>query len=1125
MQGLVKKLIDPDFFDYINSYDILFFTESWCNKYSNIDIQGYTVYSCPRPKCSKRAKRDSGGIAIYCKNKLIDGLEIVKMDDKGIVWLKLKSSFFNFENDHYFCVCYIPPEKSKLYTDMCALQDFDYFDKIADDIRYYNNLGEVFLCGDFNSRTGLMSDVIEQTGLDRYVDLPPSNDPCSITVRKSDDKSVNTFGYKLINLCKESELCIVNGRLEPGRFTFQSGQGNCVLDYFIAKASNFKFIKNIEVEGLTEFSDHCPINVSFSFYKEVENDDDTFSDKLFWDASKSDYLLEALNTKKACFDEVMRNDLLQAADVSVCVQNLTGLMYETCYSVFGRSVSSKPKENSKKAQWFTNECRRAKSNFLSSKRIFRKYPTDGNKTRLFADKKEFRKTKRKAERAHLQNMKRKMSDLSRNSPKQFWKKVNDFRKGKISSADKVSLNDFAEHFKHISNSPHSDRVFEVPDFESQNIEIEVLDQPISVDEISKAIDSLKRGKSPGIDGLLGDFFKDAKSFILPYLHKVYNNIFDSGVYPEIWSKGLIVPIPKKGDMSNPSNYRGITLINSFAKLFSVVIRKRVNSWCEEQSLLNDFQFGFRDKRGTADCIFVLHTLIQKILARKSKLYCAFIDYEKAFDTIIHDAMWIKLINAGLSSKIITIIKAIYNKISASVKLSHDISSCFDICLGLKQGEPLSPLLFVLFVNDIYAYLKNEGEPPSISGIDIEQICFFILMFADDMVLFAESPDELQTLLDKLYQYTTDWGLKINTVKTKVLIFQKRRQQLTRSWKLNDAILDVVDNFCYLGLKINYTGNVEFTTKALSDQALRAANGLLALFKRLSFDIKTKLSLFDSLVPPILLYGAEVWGIYNISNIDKIHIKYCKAILGVRQQTPNYAVFGELGRYPLSVICKERALNFWIKILKCDNSTSPIFHVFRHQVNELTLHPHERTWAFEIKRTLDNLGLSNFWNLQFERAPAFQIIKQRLRDQFVQTWSASLQTMSKLECYLRYKQTFEFEKYLHTVMNDKLRQNLTAFRLVSHRLEIETGRHNNIPREQRLCRICNMKQPESEYHFLLVCPAYHDLRLKYFPRSYISWPNLQKFENLMKNKSSKILNNISRFISSANKVRYDIFSSG
>lgn len=74
-----------------------------------------------------------------------------------------------------------------------------------------------------------------------------------------------------------------------------------------------------------------------------------------------------------------------------------------------------------------------------------------------------------------------------------------------------------------------------------------------------------------------------------------------------------------------------------------------------------------------------------------------------------------------------------------------------------------------------------------------------------------------------------------------MVFQKRRQHIPRSWKLNDVTLEIVDSFCYLGLKINNTWNVEFTTKALSDQALRAANGLLALFKRLSFDVKTKLS--------------------------------------------------------------------------------------------------------------------------------------------------------------------------------------------------------------------------------------------------------------------------------------------
>ena len=88
-----------------------------------------------------------------------------------------------------------------------------------------------------------------------------------------------------------------------------------------------------------------------------------------------------------------------------------------------------------------------------------------------------------------------------------------------------------------------------------------------------------------------------------------------------------------------------------------------------------------------------------------------------------------------------------------------------------------------------------------------------------------------------------------------------------------------------------------------------------------------------------------------------------------------------------------------------------------------------------------------------------------------------------------------EKYLQILSNDSLRKHLSSFRLVSHRLEIEMGRHNNIPREQRFCKVCNMQQTESEYPFLLVCPAYNDLRVKFLPRYYMSWPTLHKFDNL------------------------------
>ena len=99
-----------------------------------------------------------------------------------------------------------------------------------------------------------------------------------------------------------------------------------------------------------------------------------------------------------------------------------------------------------------------------------------------------------------------MSNLSETSPNKFWKKVNSFKKGKLSSSDRVSLEAFVDHFKFISNTPYTDKVFDVPDIETTPVIIAELDQPISFAEISKAIESMKRGKSPGIDGLVSDFF-------------------------------------------------------------------------------------------------------------------------------------------------------------------------------------------------------------------------------------------------------------------------------------------------------------------------------------------------------------------------------------------------------------------------------------------------------------------------------------------------------------------------------------------------------------------------------------------------------------------------------------------
>ena len=143
----------------------------------------------------------------------------------------------------------------------------------------------------------------------------------------------------------------------------------------------------------------------------------------------------------------------------------------------------------------------------------------------------------------------------------------------------------------------------------------------------------------------------------------------------------------------------------------------------------------------------------------------------------------------------------------------------------------------------------------------------------------------------------------------------------------------------------------------------------------------------------------------------------------------------------------------------------------------------------MKTLIESLGFGEAWYNQFVDIPNLNVIRTRIRDQFIQHWCNHINNTPKLEYYSMFKTIFRFEKYLDYIINDNFRKSLTSFRISERNLEIEGGRYYNIPRNMRVCKLCNMQAVESEFHFLLTCPAYRQLRQQYVGTS--SWATIEK----------------------------------
>ena len=313
----------------------------------------------------------------------------------------------------------------------------------------------------------------------------------------------------------------------------------------------------------------------------------------------------------------------------------------------------------------------------------------------------------------------------------------------------------------------------------------------------KVLANLKTGKAAGPDYLVNEFFKYSRNVTGKILTKLFNVILVSGTLPESWSAGFIVPIYKnKGSQTDPNNYRGISLINCICKVFTSLLSVRLTKFSDSIELLGNEQAGFRKNFSTSDHIFTLHVLIAiytKVL--KKKLYCCFVDYSKAFDSVPRVHLWYKLLTCGINGKILKVIKGLYSSAKSSIKQNNCFGVFFNCEIGVRQGDNLSPLLFALYLNDLQEFLSKayNGLQNSCKLIQdwvqdedtIVYLKLFTILYADDTVIFAESRSELQAALHGMQHYCNLWKLRINTDKTKVVIYGGKGGKIEPVFKMGN----------------------------------------------------------------------------------------------------------------------------------------------------------------------------------------------------------------------------------------------------------------------------------------------------------------------------------------------------
>ena len=1174
------------------NHDIVIFTETLAppsceHAKRKLSMAGYVHLASTRR--ARSGGRRSGGVSVFLRDSVAARTREVARTNEPIgcesLWIRIEDALPGGAAI-LLGACYVSPQTSPVYEHASgsgvAGADvpeavFGMLTSMIDSLRRDGD--EVILAGDFNARTGGLTDVADPAEAEVGY-IPPTEVP-----RLNSDTSVNAFGRRLVQLCSDCDLAIMNGRVggdRPANMTCVAVGGNergaSAIDLFIASRGVFASARQLRVlhswlwgEGAV-VSDHCPVllkldcNWTRQHMQQRSGATGRRGRTTRFDVSHKGRYQALFDEGSVATVKLERliTGLENGVDCDVSIDEVRALLSECCQQAF----TTDQRRNQGDAPWWNAECSEAWHAF----RAYRREACDRSTGQLPASArptykallKAFKRVRRAAiKRAELAEMERRLRDAKAN-PRGLWTWL---KGGKAPACLIDDADQFTTHFERLLNGAgdgqrglrdaahqlfvrvafcdeYDPAVHDAEDaddygwareciefgwetsrlFLARRTAAGQLNAPITEAEVGDALKRVPNNKSAGLEHVQAECYKYALRCVrgrapvrvaVPYLAALFNRVL-VGSYPQQWRVSTLTPVFKKGDAAVCDNYRGIAVGGALAKLYASVLARRISKHCEDHNLRAVSQAGCRSGFGTEHHLFTLRHLIAKHSRPGARpLIVMQIDFAKAFDSVDHETLWAVLEMYGIHGQTLDALRASYQEVRMRVKVNGRLGQEFTVGQGVKQGCPLSVVLFGLFIEMLAHYidahdtdckrrLPDRWRELEAQSAALDEYTLTNLLFVDDASLVATGYERARCLLELLADFCRATGMVCNATKCEVLVFggnsRERKRLRAAPYVLCDQRLRVLNDdetAKYLGL--TYGSGRRFTgcTGELLKAGRRAMHSLLNLCRENKIYVpKLRLDLFWSLVVPVFSYGAQVWGpdFINVTFESAMtnpmveeQRAYMRAVVGAR--CPTHALlYRELAQRPLQYHWAKLVLRFWNGLTE-----RPGTLCHRAFVADLKMAIEEGVtdcWSAGVLRFLADAGVkapeglaANAQTLYFANLtiPISKVLGS-YADRLDARWRLP-QVKGAPREFPCGEAGVKLCRYVHwmgdpvhgtSVMAPSLHQTLTRFRLGCW--ETEVNRPNGRARCERTCKVCgDATAMEDELHVFCECPCYEHLR--------------------------------------------------